>query len=325
MSRILSQAEIDALLASGAAGIGAGSSAGASVAVPYNFRRRDPISKDQLRSLHLLHERFALNVSTSLSAFLRSVTEISIVSVEQFVYSEFLLSLPDPTAFYAVALQPMDGAFGALEMNPAVAFTMVDLMLGGTGSTPAPERPLTEIEQNLIDTVVKLMLDCLTESWKPITDVQFRIHARETRPQMLQVSGPHEPVVLLVFDVRLASTRGMLNVCIPATAIETVGEAFAQGLSRTRRQPTPEEVAALHVNLGRVPIPVTAQLQMTLPARDVLALQPGDVISLARAAHQPVNVQVGQLPRFVGHLATHRDKTAVRIDSTIEEEREHAA
>jgi flagellar motor switch protein FliM len=142
---------------------------------------------------------------------------------------------------------------------------------------------------------------------------------------MLQVSGPHEPVVLLVFDVRLASTRGMLNVCIPATAIETVGEAFAQGLSRTRRQPTPEEVAALHVNLGRVPIPVTAQLQMTLPARDVLALQPGDVISLARAAHQPVNVQVGQLPRFVGHLATHRDKTAVRIDSTIEEEREHAA
>jgi flagellar motor switch protein FliM len=322
MSRLLSQDEIDALLASNAGGA---RTSGAADAVVYNFRRPDPISREQLRSLHLLHDRFALNVATSLSAFLRSVTRVSIVSVEQFVYSEFLVSLPDPTAFYAVSMHPTEGALGAVELNPTIAFTMVDLMLGGNGDTSAPERALTEIEQNVMDSVIKLLLECLNEAWKPITDMQFRIHGRETRPQMLQVSGPHETVVLLVFDVRVANTSGMLNICIPATAIEAVGEAFAQGWNRTRRQPTAEELAALHANLGRVPIPVTAQLQMTLPARDILALQPGDVISIAHAANQPVNVQVGQIPRFIGHLAMHHANTAVRIDSTIEDRQEPAA
>ena len=75
----------------------------------YNFRRPDRVSKEQIRSLHFLHDRFARNISTSLSAYLRAVTEVSVVSVEQFTYSEFLMSLPDPTAFYAISLPPIEG------------------------------------------------------------------------------------------------------------------------------------------------------------------------------------------------------------------------
>src|SRR4030095_13375620 len=85
--------------------------------IVYNFRRPDRVSKDQIRSLHFLHDRFARNVSTSLSAYLRSVTEVAILSVEQFTYSEFLMSLPDPTAFYAVSMRPLEG-LAALELNP---------------------------------------------------------------------------------------------------------------------------------------------------------------------------------------------------------------
>ncbi len=145
--------------------------------VIYNFRRPDRVSKDQLRSLHFLHDRFALNVSTSMSAFLRAMTEVSIVSVEQFAYSEFLMSLPDPTAFYSVNLSLFDGV-GALEINPSVAFTMVDRLLGGTGQTPGPNRALTLIEQNVVDSVVNLMLDNLTETWRPVVNMEFRIQAR---------------------------------------------------------------------------------------------------------------------------------------------------
>ena len=97
-------------------------------------------------------------------------------------------------------------------------------------------RALTEIEQNVIDSVVKLMLDNLTETWKPVANMEFRIQGRETRPQMLQVTGPTEIVILLVFDIRIADTRGMVNLCIPAAAIEAVGEAFAQGWQRSTRR-----------------------------------------------------------------------------------------
>jgi flagellar motor switch protein FliM len=318
VSKILSQEEIDALLASTVTGSSTQESSGggstSSGVVVYNFRRPDRVSKDQLRSLHFLHDRFALNVSTSLSAFLRAMTEVSIVSVEQFAYSEFLMSLPDPTAFYAVGLHPLDG-IGALELNPALAFSMVDRLLGGTGTTPAPNRALTEIEQNVVDSVIKLLLENLSETWKPIMDVQFRIQGRETRPQMLQVTGPNEIVILLVFDLRIGETRGMLNLCIPATSVEAVGEKFAQGWHRTRRQPTPDEEAWLHTNLGRLRIPVTALLETTLSAREVLALRRGDVIALGHSASNPIDVHVGDVPRFEARLGRSGNDVHVVVES----------
>jgi flagellar motor switch protein FliM len=320
VSRILSQQEIDALLSSGPIGdedaaldiIPSGG------VVAYNFRRPDRVSKEHLRSLHFLHDRFALNVSTSLSAFLRAVTEVSIVSVEQFAYSEVLMSLPDPTAFYAVAMEPLDG-LAAFELNPSVVFPMVDRLLGGTGLTPAPNRALTEIEQNVVDSVVKLLLENLTESWKPITEVQFRIHGRETRPQMLQVTGLNEGVILLVFDVRIADARGMLNLCIPASIVETIGERFAQGWHRQRREPSPQETAWLTANLGRVPLPVTALLQTELSARELLALRPGDVLALGRSASRPIDVHVSAVPRFQGRLTRAGGGVAIAVDHLIGE------
>ncbi len=301
MTRMLSQDEIDALLH--AAGDGA---AGTSLevepnATAYNFRRPDRVSKDQLRSLQFIHDRYAANVSTALSVFLRTMTEIHIASVDQFAYSEFLSSLSDPTAIYAVSLGKVDG-LAALEISPSIAFAMVDRMLGGAGDTQPPNRALTEIEQNVLDSVVKLLLENLTETWRTVGEVEFRIHARDTRPQMVQVTAANEIVILLSFDVRIGETRGMLNVCIPATAIESMEDKVAQGWQKTRREASDVELAHLRVNIGRIPLAVTTQLQIKLPARELLDLTDGDILSLGVSARKPVDVQVGRVSRFVGHL-----------------------
>jgi len=110
MGKILSQDEIDALLGSAGVLQQAGGNGGLQTKThfSYNFRRPDRISKEQIRSLNFMHDRFARNVAQSLSAFLRAVTEVSIISVEQFAYSEFLMSLPDPTAFYAISMAPAE-------------------------------------------------------------------------------------------------------------------------------------------------------------------------------------------------------------------------
>ena len=316
MTRSLTQDEIDALLLA-AAGPGERRARPAptfdATVARYNFRRPDRISKEQLRSLHFLHDRYALNLSSSLSAFLRAVTEVTIVSVEQFAYSEFLMSLPDPTAFYSFVMPPIEGV-AALEINPAIAFTMVDRMLGGTGTTPAPNRALTEIEQNVLDAVVKLLLEHLTETWRPIAELQFRLQDRETRPQMLRVTGPNEVVILLAFEMRVAEARGMINLCFQASAMESVEDRFAQGWQRARRQPTAAEQAHLAANLGRIPLKVSTLLETRLAARELLALKPGDVLSLGHAASSPVDVRVGQVRRFAGRLTTTDGGAAVRVE-----------
>jgi flagellar motor switch protein FliM len=315
MAPVLSQLEIDALVTNAA--VTQQSSrrqrGGAREAATYNFRRPDRISKEQLRSLHFMHERFAENVSTSLSAFLRAITEVNISSVEQFAYSEFLMSLPDPTAFYAVTLHPLDG-LGALELNPSVAFMMVDRMLGGSGQAVAPKRGLTEIEQNVLDGVVKVLLEHLSETWRAITEVHFRIHSRETRPQMVQVTGANEVVIAMSFNLRIGNTRGMFSVCIPAGAIESIEEKVIQPWHRTRRQPTALELERLQSNLDRVPLVVTTLLETRLKAREVVALRPGDVIALGHPATAPVDIHVGRVRKFGGRLTTTPSGAAVVIE-----------
>ena len=317
----LSEAELDVLMAAAARRPRSGT--GAAAAAVYDFRRPDRVSKEQLRSLHFLHDRFAVNISTSLSAFLRAMTEVNIVGVEQFSYSKFLASLPDPTAFYAIGMPPLDG-LGAVEINPSIAFTMVDRMLGGAGQTPPPNRALSEIEQNVLDAVVKLLLDHLTESWRAILDVKFRIQGRETRPQILQITGQNEIVIVMTFEIHLGEVRGFLRVCIPASTIETMEEKVAPGWHRRRRDPTASEQSKLHANLGRVPLQVNAMLETRFETRELLALRPGDVIALGHSASSPVDILIGKVRRFTGRLTTRDSGAAILIEQVSSSDTSHA-
>lgn len=313
MSRILSQEEIDALIASAPAETGSSRAHAGAPVIAYNFRRPDRVSKEQIRSLHFLHDRFARNATTSLAAFLRTTIELSIVSVEQLAYSEFLMALPDPTAFYALSTAPSD-ALGALELNPGVSFAMVDRILGGSGECGIPNRALTEIEQNVIDSVVKLLLQHLTETWKTVTDIRFQIHARETRPQMLQVASWNEIVIAVAFDMKVGETRGVLNLCIPAAVIETGGTSFVQGRQYARREPTEVERRWLTESLGRVRLGVTADVETCLKTRDLVHLEAGHVLSLGVPSDTDVNVRVGDIVKFKGRLVTRGGRAAVLVN-----------
>lgn len=319
MSKVLSQAEIDALLTS-AAGLAQSSRAdvpaAGSDAPAYNFRRPDRVSKDQIRSLHFLHDRFARTIATSLSAYLRCVTDVAVVSVEQVTYADFLQSLPDPTAYYAVSLAPHEG-MGALELNPAIAFAMIDRMLGGSGRGTAPTRGLTEIEQHVVDGVVRLLLEHLADTWKSVVDVRFRVSGRDTRPQMLQVAAPNEVVVIVCFEIGIGDASGMLNFCLPASMVETVGEVFTHSWHRAQRPVTAAATDDVRQLLRRVPMTVTATVETRLSARDVLDLEPGDVISLGHRVTDAIDGRVNDLTRFKVSPSMVGGRAGVRVRELV--------
>lgn len=315
MPRPLTQEEIDALLlmVSSARPARRAADSVPSGAIRYNFRRPDRVSKEQIRSLQFMHDRFARNVSTSLSVYLRAVTELSVVSVEQFAYSEFLLSLADPTAFYALAIPPL-GELGALEINPSVAFPMFDRMLGGEGRSAPPGRALTDIEQHVADSVVKVFLEALTETWRPIVDLHFEIRGRDTRPQMLQIAAPNETVLMVAFDMSVGEARGMVNLCLPVTIVEATGGGLAQAWHRQRQEPTTSERQWLRDHLSGALMPVTASIDSRLTTRDLVDVRRGDIVSLGVPATRPVDVRVGRTLKFKGRLALEHGRVNVRLD-----------
>jgi flagellar motor switch protein FliM len=315
VAKVLTQAEIDALLsvATDAPKVRATTSRSGPV-VRYNFRRPDRVSKEQMHALQFLHERGARNLSTSLSAYLRTTINLSVASVEQYSYQEFLSALTDPTAFYSLSIAPFD-ELGAIEINPSVAFAMIERMLGGSGQSTSVSRPLTEIEQNVIDEVVKLLLDGLADAWKAVTNLTFGIRGRETRPQMLQVAAPNEIVCAVVFDLKVGDVRGLINLCIPTNVVETAGTQFSNTWQRQRRELTATERVWMEENLMRVPVPIVPLIRTRLKTGAVLALQPGEVIALPLSADQPLDVHLGGVRKLTGRLASERGRLMVQIEN----------
>ena len=100
MNEVLSQDEIDQLLT--AISTGDIESEEVSQATDqrkikiYDFKRPDKFSKEQIRTVSIMHETFARLTTTALSAQLRSMVHVHVASVDQLTYEEFIRSIPNP-------------------------------------------------------------------------------------------------------------------------------------------------------------------------------------------------------------------------------------
>ncbi len=334
MAKILSQEEVDALLstvsekeevreAPRAAREREFVSGDKKVSI-YNFRRPDRVSKEQLRSLHYLHDRFARNFSSSLSAYLRALTEVNLVSVEQLTYAEFVLSLPDPTYFNAVSMAPLEGS-AVLEINPQILFPMIDKILGGKGENfGGGLRTITDIERTLIEGVVRLILRDLEEVWKQIVTLKMNIAATETSPQLIQVVAPNEVVILIVLELKVGESKGYLNFCIPSIVLEPIAHRFSQDWYADRAKTSSEEMKKTKLNLLRTPIRLEVGLHGNhILARDILTLRPGDLIRLESKVGDEAQVCLNGVPKLLAYPVRLAKKKAVQVVNFIHREFSH--
>ena len=277
----------------------------------YDFRHPDRISKEHLRPVQILYDRLARNLGTSLSAYLRATIQVRLASIEQQTYAQFLSLLPDQTAYYEVGLDPVEGVAG-LEVSPQVAFAMIDRMLGGRGSATPAKRALTDIEQRVVDNVVRLILEHMTDEWRHVGQVRFAIQRQDSRPQTLHIAAPSDPMIALRLMVKVDGSEGDVKLCLPAVLLEKMGPGF---VDRWRKQGSEAERQTLHRNLAKVPLRAEALLETPLLATDLLQLAVGDVVSLGTPVRGPVELRVCGTQKFAGVLSRMADKTGLTVHS----------
>src|SRR5258708_33615445 len=130
LDRVLSQEEIDSVFRN--LGDSTTEEDPGKKAQVCDFRRQDRIAKDQLRSIHLLHETFARSLASSLSAYLRAYVMVTLVSVEQLSFMEFSQCLPSPTCLVSLGMRPFDGN-AVLELSQSLGFPILERLLGASG------------------------------------------------------------------------------------------------------------------------------------------------------------------------------------------------
>lgn len=315
MNRQLTQQEIDAVFQ----GIKGRAKDAASKAAAFDFRRPDRIAKSQVRAIHLLHENFVRNLASSLSAYLRSYLTVNLISVEQLSYGEVLEGLPSPTCLVSLSLRPYDGN-ALIELNSSLIFPIIEIILGGKGRASGHvKREMTEIEQNLLESLFRIILNDLKEAWKGVTLIDFKIEAVATEPQMLQILAPNEAVVAIGIEIRIGENSGTLTLAIPSINIKMIGQKFDQQWSLRKTEPTEAEQQRVLKLIRGSEAELDARLRgPSLKVRDLLEMDVGDLLWLDHRLDQPFDCEVNGRRKFRGHVVNYNEKKGFLVESMPE-------
>ncbi|QSZ41308.1 flagellar motor switch protein FliM [Sulfurimonas aquatica] len=330
MADILSQEEIDALLdVVEDEGDDVLEGAGDEGLLPqrqvtlYDFKRPNRVSKEQLRAFRGVHDKMARSLASQISSIMRSIVEIQLHSVDQMTYGEFLMSLPNPTSFNVFSVKPLEGS-GVIEINPSIAFPMLDRLLGGKGEPFDASREFSDIELSLFETILRVMMSTLKEAWGPVMDIYPTVESKESSPNVVQIVAQNEIVVMVVMEIIIGHSSGMMNICYPVIALEPVLPKLAsRDLMLNETSSKKSRNTELQVLLGGAKVDIDANLgNADLSMSDVLDIKVGDILRLSSAADDIVTVSVDGKERFKGEIGLRRFRKSIQITEIIDTEKD---
>ncbi len=325
MADILSQDEIDALMGivDDNEGEEGGEESHERQIMLYDFKRPNRVSKEQLRAIRGIHDKMARNLASEMSATLRSIIEIQLQSVDQMTYGEFLMSLPSPTSFNVFSIRPLDGS-AVLEINPSIVFPMIDRLLGGKGEQYDTERELSDIEITLLDNVLKVMMAKLKESWAPIFELVPIIESKESSPNVIQIVAQNEIVVMVVLEITIGETSGMINLAYPVIHLESILSRLAsKDIMIGERSSKKSRSTELKELLKRADIVNEGILGTThLSIKKILELQIGDVIRLNSPESNEATITIDKKELFKAEMGIHNYHKTLKITQMIKTDKD---
>lgn len=324
---MLSQAEIDALVNQLAAPEpGALPEMRKVKTFDFRFNKRlDKFSTNQLQTLRTLHDNFTRLLNNSLSVYLRTRVEATVVSIDQITYGDFISSIGIPSILSIFSMDPLPGS-GMVQVDLNLVFSVIDRLLGGPGWYPQKLRDLTDIERTLMQRFMARMLNSYRESWNYLLTLSLKIEALDSNPQFIPRIIPLDQIVAFVTcELKVGDMSGVMNFCLPYQVLQQVGTQLSDfqwspSITSSRGM-TEQDIAMLARNVERAPVDVRVELGKTVVSlRDLIALQPGDLLMFDKSVTEPLAATVNDREKFKVFPGVNRDKLAVRVSQIVEDE-----
>jgi flagellar motor switch protein FliM len=308
--RILSQYEIDSVFRN----VHHDTEDSAKKAQPYDFRRPERIAKDQLQSIHLIHENFARSVASSLSAFLRSHIVANFISVEQLSFADFVRSLPTPSCLLALGVHPYEEN-SVLQIDRSLVFLILEMLLGGAGKNTAKiDRDITEIERGILDSLFRIVLQDLRSAWQSIATVDFFVQSHVSEPQLLQILAQDDAVVVVSMEVRVGDNSGLMHLAFPSMLIKMFREKSGQLTTIRRREPSEVDHARILRRLRPADVELEARLAGPRLCLDsLMRMEVGDVLALDHSLTKELELRLNGKTKFLGRVVNSGKRLGFQI------------
>ncbi|TAN22403.1 MAG: hypothetical protein EPN33_08045 [Acidobacteria bacterium] len=314
MERSLNQDEIDFLFRA-ARGLRTGSKRRPRQLTRCDFRQAGQLTREQARVVGGLHESFARNLAHVLGAHLRNHIEVTLVAIEQLGFEEFTQRLPEISYVASLAVNPI-GVSAALQLDLSLVFPMIDLVLGGNGSSEHASTEVTEIEEQLLESIVAIITRELQQVWQPVLDLRFAFEHRQPMTQIVRLMPPHEKVLAISFELHLAHTRGSLNLAFPAVISTGLLRKLSESPVYHRRQEGFDTRPRMRERLLGAGFPVELVLPPAkIPIRRLLTLEVGEVLRFGHGSETSAWIKVAGQPVAEAHAVRQGRRRAALLAS----------
>lgn len=281
----------------------------------YDFKRALRFSKDQIRSISRIHENYARMLTTFLSSQLRTYVHISVTSVDQVPFEEFIRSISSLTVLNIYSMAPLKGNL-IMEINPNIAYALLDRILGGKGAAVTKTDNLTEIEILLLKQIFEKASVNLKESWSSLIDVEPVLEEFEENPQFIQMVAPNDTVVIVSLSTAIGESTGMINLCIPHTLLEPIIPKLSAHywMENAAEERDEASYAKLTSSLQTAEVNLTALLGETeISINEFLGLGKNDILALNQPIDDPLLLKINDETKFYVQPGEHKKKKAVQV------------
>ncbi len=322
MGEVLSQQEIDSLydkIKSGGDDIQ--NAEPEKEAIPFDFRLPNRISKNQLRVIRNIHENFAESLSAFLVSKLQTIVNITVASVDQIYYSEYVLSVSNPACLFNFEIERTD-IKGILEFSPDLAMIFVDRLFGGHGGSAASTKGITPIEQNILLIIVNKIMQDLNKAWKVIGDLSFVVGKFEPDIDFAQITSQSDSVLLISFEVNVGEQNYLMNLCFATYAFDSILQrlnSHNMSTMRTMKSQGSDSQKVITNNLYKTYLPVTVEFgNARISLNGLMNLQKGDIIKLNTKISDEHTIKIGNKVLFKGRAGVVNKHKAVKITRKVQ-------
>lgn len=296
MEKVLNQVEIDEMVRAARSGRDTDSAGDTGPVIqPWDIRQAGQIGLEQLRAINQLHELFARNLTTSMGGYLRVPFDCSLVSAEHLTYREFLGRVPEKTYLASCNVEPF-GAVAVLHFDLGIAFPIIDIMLGGEGKSGELTRGLTEIEEQILEGIVRIVCRDLQTSWQAI-NLEFNFGSCQQITHAQRLMPPDEKTLGLSFEIRMSESRGTLNLAVPALVSNALLRKISADSSYQRPHSPVESRQQIQKRLLECLFSVELAMPgLTVAIEDLGSLAEGDLLAFEPKVSTPAVLAVGEVP-----------------------------
>jgi flagellar motor switch protein FliM len=292
---------------------------------PYDLAAPKRSVRGPMPALERINTRFASGLRGGLFEYLRRDVEVAAGPITIQECGEFVARLARPASINPVQAQPLRGN-GLVIFDARLVFLVVDHLFGGTGRWhgPTEERNFSPTEQRIIQGLLATVLAIYQQAWAPALALQFEALGGTASSQSsarfaAQFVPPSEPVVTTSFTLALGGVPVQMHICLPYAMLEPVRERLSAPMQGDPASPDRRWANLLSRQLQDAQLALVARLgEATLSLRDILQMQPGDVIPITVAEH--IQATVDGVPVLEGRYGTHGNHYAIQVERLLNAE-----